>query len=66
MAGRCGLRRGACRTHNLPQTSLIQHTMKTFKSLVSAFLIVAFLGSIAGCDRFGSHGKDGGHGHSHE
>ncbi|MES2841785.1 MAG: hypothetical protein V4794_16005 [Pseudomonadota bacterium] len=40
--------------------------MKTLKSLVSALLIVAFLGSLAGCDRFGSHGMDGGHGHSHE
>jgi hypothetical protein len=40
--------------------------MKTLKSLVSALLIVAFLGSFAGCDRFGSNGKDGGHGHSHE
>jgi hypothetical protein len=40
--------------------------MKTFKSLVRAFLIVAFLGSLAGYDRFASHGKDGGHGDSHE
>lgn len=40
--------------------------MKMFKSLVGAFLIVAFLGSLAGCDRFSSHGKDAGHGHSHE
>ena len=40
--------------------------MKTFKSIVSAILVLAFLGGIAGCDRFDSHGKDAGHGHKHE
>jgi len=39
--------------------------MKALKTVLSAFLMVAFLVTLAGCEQSGSHGK-GGHGHSHE
>lgn len=40
--------------------------MKILKTIVSAFLLVAFLTTLTGCDKFGSHGKEAGHGHSHD
>jgi len=39
--------------------------MKTLKTFVSALLIVAFMGSLAGCEKLSNLGN-GGHGHSHE
>lgn len=48
--------------------SQLDINMKTLKSFVSALLMVAFLGAIAGCDKASSAGKadKNGHGHSHE
>jgi predicted small lipoprotein YifL len=42
--------------------------MKTLKTVIGTFLMVAFLASLAGCDKLGSLGKSdqSGHGHSHE
>lgn len=39
--------------------------MKTLKTVVSAFLMVCFLATLAGCEKLGSR-ENGGHGHSHE
>ena len=42
--------------------------MKNIKAVIGAFLMVAMLGALGGCEKFGAHGKEGqnGHGHSHE
>lgn len=40
--------------------------MKTLKTAIGTFLMVAFLASLAGCDKLGSLSDQSGHGHSHE
>ncbi len=41
-------------------------THETSQNLVRILLVIIFLGSLAGCDKLGLHGKEDTHGHSHE